>query len=79
MIFDEENVRDLEARWHFNFVKQKIQLGWEIKEICLPKCVAIFPNTESSDNKCGLIGTVNTKNWLYSDLFRNKLRHIFMA
>lgn len=36
-----------------------------------------FPNTESSDNKCGLIGTVNTKNWLYSDLFRNKLRHFY--
>lgn len=60
-------------------LKKKIQLGWEIKEIHLPKYVAIFPNTESSDNKHGLMGTVNLKNWLYPDLFRDKLEHIFVA
>lgn len=59
----------------FQLHKKKIRLGWEIKEVCLPKCVGIFPNTESSDNKYGLIGTVNSKNWLYPDLLGNKLRH----
>lgn len=36
--------------------------------------MAVFPNTESSNNKHGLIGTVNSKNWLYSDLLEDKLR-----
>lgn len=35
--------------------------------------MAIFPNNESSDNKHGPVGIVNVKNWLYSDLFGNKL------
>lgn len=36
------------------------------------KCVAIFPNTESSNNKHGHIGTVNSKNWLYPVLLGDK-------
>lgn len=43
------------------------------------KCVAIFPNTESSNNEHGLIGTVNSKNWLYPVLLKDKLRNIFVA
>lgn len=43
------------------------------------KCVIIFPNTESSNNKHGLIATVNSKNWLYPVLLGDKLRNIFVT
>lgn len=42
------------------------------------KCVVIFPNTESSNSKHGLIATVNSKNWLYPVLLGDKL-NIFVT
>lgn len=69
MIFDEENAKELEAHWCFNFVKKKNAIRMINQGSMFIKCVAIFPNTESSNNKYGLIGTVNSKNWLYPVLF----------
>lgn len=68
MIFDEETIRELAAGWCFNFVKENT-IRMKNQEIHLPKCVVIFPNAESSDHKCGLTGTVDSKDWLYPDLF----------
>lgn len=68
MIFDEEIVRELVVGWCFNFVKENI-IRMKNQEIYLLKCVVIFLNVEFLDYKCGFIGIVDLKDWLYLDLF----------